>query len=92
MHKMSSACFEYVSGLNNRNCHFLYNTGDNENFGQRVLQSGDLVRQTYPGPVRSLALRSLPPHPGMPHPQFAIQHRPMSATYSEVPRHEVSIL
>jgi hypothetical protein len=57
------------------------------------MPSGELVRQSYPGPIRSVGVRpqlavGMPPHPGMPPPQFAVQHRPV-AGYSEVPRHEV---
>jgi len=67
--------------------------GESDPFGQRIIPSSEVVRQTYPGPVHSVGIRSqlavgMQTRPGMPPPQFAVQHRPMGA-YSEVPRHEV---
>jgi hypothetical protein len=69
--------------------------GESDVFGPRILPSGELVRQTYPGPIRSVGVRpqlavGMSPHPGMPPHQFAVQHRPV-AGYSDVPRHEVII-
>ena len=72
--------------------------GETEIFGPRILPSGEVIRQSYIGPMRPpVGVRSqipvgMSPHGGsggMPPPQFAIQHRAV-AGYTELQHQEVT--